>query len=84
MPISKKPFDGAKVLFSVKLGELSPEDDLLLRSECTLSTCGGKDISGDSSDGEKSPCSIPELKQSPYSYSPHFEAYPVLGDSDKC
>ncbi len=81
VPITKGRLDKPKVLLSVKLEDLTTSEDLLLRGELTLSTCGGKDISGDASDGEKNPCSIPELKRSPYGYSPHFGAYIVLGSS---
>jgi hypothetical protein len=81
VPIAKTRFDKPKVLLSVKLDDLTTSEDLLLRGELTLSTCGGKDIGGDASDGERNPCSIPELKRSPYGYSPHFGATIVLGNS---
>lgn len=81
VPIGKGNFEKPRVLLSVKLDDPSPAEELLLRGELTLSTCGGKDISGDASDGEKNPCSIPELKRSPYTYSPHMAAVFVLGDS---
>jgi hypothetical protein len=81
VPIAKKRLDKPRVLLSVKLEDLTSTEDLLLRGELTLSTCGGKDISGDASDGEKNPCSIPELKRSPYGYAPHFATYIALGGS---
>jgi hypothetical protein len=81
VPIATKRFAQPKVLLSVKLDDVTTAETLLLRGELTLSTCGGKDISGDASDGEKNPCSIPELKRSPYGYSPHFGAYIALGSS---
>jgi hypothetical protein len=81
VPMGKKAFDKPKVLFSVKLEDVSPAEDLLVRAELTFSKCGAKDISGDASDGEKNPCSTPELKRNPYSYDPHFGAYVVFGDS---
>lgn len=81
VPIGKSNFDKAKVLLSVKLDDPSPAEELLLRAELTLSTCGDKDISGDASDGEKNPCSTPDLKRSPYTYSPHMAAVFVVGDA---
>lgn len=81
VPIAKKRMDQPKVLASVKVSDLATSEQLLLRGELTLSTCGGKDISGDASDGEKNPCSIPQLKASPYNYAPHFVAFIALGKS---
>ena len=80
VPIAKKAFDKKKVLFSVKLEDVTTTEELLVRAELTFSKCGNKDISGDASDGEKNPCSTPELKKNPYSYDPHFGAYLVFGD----
>jgi hypothetical protein len=80
VPIAKKAFDKPKVLFSVKLEDVTPAEDLLVRAELTFSKCGQKDISGDASDGEKNPCSTAELKKNPYSYDPHFGAYLVFGN----
>src|SRR5687768_14565772 len=80
VPIAKKAFDKPKILFSVKLEDVTADEDLLVRAELTFSKCGNKDISGDASDGEKNPCSTPELKRNPYSYDPHFGAYLVFGD----
>lgn len=81
VPIAKKRGAEPKVLVSVKLDDVTTAERLLLRGELTLSTCGAKDISGDASDGEKNPCSIPELEGSPYDYSPHFAALIALGKS---
>jgi hypothetical protein len=81
VPIAKRADDKPKVLFSVKLEDVTPAEDLLVRAELTFSKCGNKDISGDASDGEKNPCSTPQLKKDPYSYDPHFGAYVVFGDS---
>ena len=81
VPMGKKAFDKPKILYSVKLEDVTPAEDLLVRAELTFSKCGAKDISGDASDGEKNPCSTPELKRSPYDDDPHFGAYLVFGDS---
>lgn len=81
VPMGKKAFDKPKVLYSVKLEDVTPAEDLLVRAELTFSKCGAKDISGDASDGEKNPCSTPQLKKNPYDYDPHFGAYIVFGDS---
>lgn len=81
IPITKNAGAKPKVLFSVRLDDLATTEDVLVRGELTLSSCAPKDISGESSDGEKSPCSIRALKQSPYNYAPRFETSFVLADS---
>ena len=63
-----------RVIYSVKLRDLSSDERLLLRGEVTLSRCNYKDIWGLSGDADTTPCKCPELQQSPYGYTPRFSA----------
>jgi hypothetical protein len=69
-----------RVIYSVKVSSLTPDERLRIRGEVVLSRCNTKDVAGQSGDAKNTPCNSKELKASPYSYDPRFEATFVLGD----
>jgi hypothetical protein len=72
---------GAKVVYSVRLADLRPDEKLLLRGEITLSRCNRKDIAGESGDAAHTPCDSNAMEDRPYDYTPRFSAAFVLADA---
>jgi NMD protein affecting ribosome stability and mRNA decay len=69
-----------RVIYSIRLPNLSSEERLRIRGEVALSRCNTKDIAGDSGDAKTTPCNSKDMKANPYNYDPRFEATFVLGD----
>lgn len=72
-----------RVVYSVRLTDLSPGERLRINAEVTLSRCNEKDIAGESGDASRTPCTNRDLQRSPYTYTPNFSAAIVLGTSPR-
>jgi hypothetical protein len=70
-----------KVIYSIRLPDLSSDETLRVRGEVTLSRCNDKDVAGESGDAAHTPCNSKHLENNPYGYAPRFSATFVLAAS---
>lgn len=78
--IHDQPRRDPKVIYSIRLPNVTSGEKLIVRGEVALSRCNTKDIAGQSGDAKTTPCNSKEMKQDPYGYAPRFEATFVLAD----
>ncbi len=79
--IDDKPHQHPRVVYSVRLPELDPSEQLRVRGEVTLSRCNPKDIAGQSGDSAITPCDSQDMQRDPYDYAPNISASFILASS---
>ncbi|CAN5812349.1 hypothetical protein BH09MYX1_BH09MYX1_46960 [soil metagenome] len=79
--IEDKAHQKPKVIYSVRVKDLGPKEELRLRGEVTLSRCNDKDVAGLSGDAKTTPCASSDMRRNAYDYAPRFSATFVLASS---